>query len=218
MSKHIKYKKHDRPGMFNAYYEAIQSYCGASNKKINEIRVLDLACGRGEFLEFACIRGIDIEGCDFDEQCLEMSAEFGKVFLFDIEKDTLKSKYDIILMSHVLEHLRCPSEFLQRIRLNCEAIIIGVPNPCRPNVVFNFCLKQQHYCNRGHYYSWDRSHFQNFLDLNRFDVVSWHYDGFHLPGFRIIKIFRMIGLGRIEYKLRNSFPHWSTSHTVLVRS
>ena len=204
--------------MFEAYFEAINNYCKKYNKKIENCKILDLGCGRGEFLEFAVSRGLDIEGCDFDETCLKLSKKYANVFYMNINNEISLKNYDIILLSHVLEHIKCPPDFLKQIRKYSKAIIIGIPNPCRPNVVFNFCLRRHHYVNRGHYYSWDRSHFQNFLDLEKFKIISWHYDDFHFPNWFIVGLLRYLGLKIIEYKLRKILPYLSTSHIVLVEA
>ncbi len=217
MSIHIKYERNIRTNLFEAYYKAFEFYARKFQKNISQLKILDIGCGRGEFLEYARAKNLNVTGCDFDKTCLAMSKKFASVFFMDIEEGlNLEEKYDLILLSHVLEHIRCPAEFLQKLRVNCSAIVLGVPNPTRPNVVFNFCVKQKYYCNKGHYYSWDRSHFQNFLELCGFQVLSWHADDFHFPDWRVVRLGRKLGLSRIESRLKGIFPHLSTSHICLV--
>ena len=88
--------------MFDAYYEAIVSYAEKFEMNLEDTSILDLGCGRDEFLQYAIEKGLHVERCDFDRNCIEMSSEYAKVFFMDFTKDIdLQHKYDIILISHV---------------------------------------------------------------------------------------------------------------------
>ena len=79
-------------------------------------KVLDLGCGRGEFLELLRENGIDAQGIDLNEQMIEICRDKG----FDCQKgDVLESLNQCqdnslggIFSSQVIEHL--PPQYLQR--------------------------------------------------------------------------------------------------------
>jgi SAM-dependent methyltransferase len=79
-------------------------------------KVLDLGCGRGEFLELLRENGIDAQGIDLNEQMIEICRDKG----FDCQKgDVLESlnrcqdnSLGGIFSSQVIEHL--PPQYLQR--------------------------------------------------------------------------------------------------------
>ena len=118
-SIHIKYKKNYRYSMFDAYMRAIKNAADKDIKPLAKFSVLDLGCGRGEFLEYAVANGITmIEGIDFDPVCIEMSSKYAKCYLHDIntiEKFLERRSYDLIVLSHVLEHMRDPQRVLQKV-------------------------------------------------------------------------------------------------------
>lgn len=220
ISKHIKKADNIRLNMFDCYLSAFNKVATVLRIEKSALSILDLGCGRGEFISYAKAHGFDnIEGCDFDDQCIAISKTRGRVFKFDIGREKLHKHYDIIVMSHVLEHLVSPVEVLSKIRESSTYLLLSVPNTARPNLVFNYNLRQKHYCNRGHYYSWDPSHFRNFLDLAGFKDIVWLYDDCRFPSFPGIGVLRrFFGVGWLERKLVNWFPWYSTSNIALVVS
>lgn len=72
-------------------------------------RVLDIGCGRGEFIELLLQQGINAQGIDINEEMVEYCQERGfevsnidaNQFLSNITEPT----YDAIIMAQVIEHL-----------------------------------------------------------------------------------------------------------------
>lgn len=101
-------------------------------------RVLDVGCGAGANASLirrrypdAKIDGITISSTE------KVVAEplFDELFLFDIESSALElfenSKYDVIIFSHVLEHLQNPAQVLAKFTELLELggqVLIAVPN------------------------------------------------------------------------------------------
>jgi predicted TPR repeat methyltransferase len=219
-SVHIKYKKNYRYSLFDAYIRAITRAAQIKNKSLEHFRILDLGCGRGEFLEYAVANGISLlEGVDFDPVCVKMSSEYAPCHLADINRldEVLDNKhYDLIVASHVLEHLQDPKSTIEKLLPFTKYFIIAVPNPLRPNVIFN-AMKRYNYSNLGHYYAWDRSHFTMFIKKCGLEIIDYYVDDVRLPSNRVLNTLRRRNiLGALEKNiLAKLFPYFATSLIVL---
>lgn len=71
--------------------------------------VLDLGCGRGEFLELLATEGIEGRGADLDAGMVAEATDLGldasEADLFDLLKDTPDDSVGMIFSSQVIEHL-----------------------------------------------------------------------------------------------------------------
>lgn len=81
-------------------------------------RLLDVGCGNGDFLRLARDLGWRVSGVDFDPRAVEASRKDGlDVLLGGIEIAHHQSKrFDVITLSHVLEHVHDPRHLLMRCR------------------------------------------------------------------------------------------------------
>lgn len=93
-------------------------------------RVLEIGCGAGGIVSAFLDRGYQPTGIDFDVDYLE----FGRSRGLDLRNTALEKwdeKVDAIVLSHVLEHLTHPSEFLRSVGANLKEngiLIVEVPN------------------------------------------------------------------------------------------
>jgi SAM-dependent methyltransferase len=219
-SIHIKYKKNYRYSLFDAYVRAISQAAEIKRKSLDYFKVLDLGCGRGEFLEYAIANGIaKIEGLDFDPICIEMSSKYARCHQADIARadEVLQGEvYDLILASHVMEHMQDPKAIIQKLLPFAEHFVIAVPNPLRLNVIY-CALKKYNYSNLGHYYAWDRSHFTVFVKKCGLKIIDYYVDDVRLPNIKVINALRerkmLEGLERTIFA--KLFPYFSTSLIVL---
>lgn len=78
-------------------------------------RLLDIGCGNGAFLYRARSAGWDVVGVDVDPNAIELARKKGlHVFLGRIEELTLEgNQFDVITLSHVIEHVHSPIETLR---------------------------------------------------------------------------------------------------------
>jgi SAM-dependent methyltransferase len=103
----------------------------------NAKRILDVGCGCGDTA--ALIKGLNpgvwIEGVTFNPVEADAAADvLDRVHTFDIEQAppvNLRKDFDCLLLSHVVEHLRDPSDVVLRFLTYLDAggtMVIAVPN------------------------------------------------------------------------------------------
>ncbi len=82
-------------------------------------RLLEIGCGDGYFLRYVKDLGWDVEGIELGRSAAEFARErLGvRVHCGRVEELSLpQSRYDVIYLHHVFEHLGSPLETLQRLR------------------------------------------------------------------------------------------------------
>ena len=82
-----------------------------------EGKVLDLGCGNGNFVAKLTSAGITAEGVDFDTNAVRQAKSAGlNVHYGDITYyENATSEFDIVTMSHVIEHIHNPTHCLEDI-------------------------------------------------------------------------------------------------------
>ena len=117
-------------GFNNLFSEMAQSYGMSKGRSLEQVdylkkigvlkdtrSILDLGCYRGEFLSHFP-DNLEKDGIDIDLQSIELAKQkFPKTNFFcqDLEKFNTGKKYDLIVMLHVLEHLKNPLEVIKNI-------------------------------------------------------------------------------------------------------
>jgi 2-polyprenyl-3-methyl-5-hydroxy-6-metoxy-1,4-benzoquinol methylase len=95
-------------------------------------KLLDVGCGRGISSEMFKKMGFEVEGFDISPEIVEMAKKRGiNAHLFDIESDTLKGKYDVIICLEVLQFLVDPLKALKNLSsalVGDGEIILSLPN------------------------------------------------------------------------------------------
>jgi 2-polyprenyl-3-methyl-5-hydroxy-6-metoxy-1,4-benzoquinol methylase len=189
-------------------------------------RVLDFGCGVGHVLQRIAERGrgIEVTGADPSRKCLDITRErvgSAKTILLrdgELDVEQLGHGYDVCTLSQVLEHMLSPIETLAKVFEITKPgghVVLAVPNPARPNVLFGNLFKR-HYCNRGHVYAWDRSHWINFLEkILGLEVVEYASDFVWLIPSRLVA--RAWWLRRFEVAVARVLPWWSFSNIAVVR-
>ncbi|MDQ7064908.1 MAG: class I SAM-dependent methyltransferase [candidate division KSB1 bacterium] len=112
----------------NPSIELIQGEIGKQ-----EIRVLDVGCGAGVFLEkiARCTNVKYSLGCDFSKNAVDTCRRKGLNVLQGTIKDVEEKNFNVIILKHILEHVPNPYEFLFEIkkRITDDGILlISLPN------------------------------------------------------------------------------------------
>jgi 2-polyprenyl-3-methyl-5-hydroxy-6-metoxy-1,4-benzoquinol methylase len=189
--------------------------------------MLDIGCGMGniEFILNSNRADIKMVVADPYENCLiETKRKVNSVKTINIgteciDRDSLGDEYDVVIMCHSLEHMKCPAlacEQAMKLVKHGGHLILAVPNPVRPDVIFGNIFRR-HYVNKGHVYSWDKSHWINFLEeILSFNVVEYANDTVYIFGkLRAFKLFRVI-LRPLEVILCKTLPWFSFSNIAVI--
>ena len=114
-----------RNGNGLAIFEFVKS---VSNPK----KVLEIGCGAGGILSRYLDIGCEVLGLDFDENFLAYAQKNNiPVKRGSVEQLGFNEQYDLIILSHVLEHIKYPSDFLEKLSrhlTNDGVLYIEVPS------------------------------------------------------------------------------------------
>lgn len=190
-------------------------------------RILDVGCGVGNMLKLIRAKSDDYElvGTDIDQHCLDLTNEAVRLEksikiddvmdLFDPATDA-GNDYDIIVMSHVLEHVTRPYDTVQGLMEMLKPgghLILAVPNPVRPDNFLYNTLRMYNKVNGGHVQTWDRPHWKNFLErILKLNVVEYPTDFLRVPKFDEIK-----ALHPFLQLMASAFPGLARSCMAVVR-
>lgn len=185
-------------------------------------RVLDVGCGVGHGL--AALRELRADlwlvAADMDRVCLQRVqarrvADESRYFADIRDLCDLRETFDGVVLSHVLEHTLSPSEVLRHALqlLRPEGhLYLAVPNPVRPRMLLADLLRRKR-VRPGHVYSWDRSHWMNFLEvILGLRVVLHTQDYVPIPFMGRSRLIRAV-----ERQLSRALPWFSYSHISVVQ-
>ena len=87
-----------------------------------EPTLLDVGCGRGDFLMRSSYCGYSATGIDFDPETIEIARlrGFKEVYVKDIKDIPDGIKYDAITLSHVIEHVEDPQSLINDIYIRLK--------------------------------------------------------------------------------------------------
>lgn len=96
-------------------------------------RLLDVGCGFGWVVSEAEKRGFKAIGIDQAKPYIELGKQVLHVELINtsLEKFSTKEKFDVVILNHVLEHIKKPDEFLTKIRQLLKSgglLFVACPN------------------------------------------------------------------------------------------
>lgn len=129
------------------------------------LSILDLGCGTGETgTELKKKLGAEVYGISISkEECEAANKVIDGCYLYNLENGLppeLNKKFDVVLLSHVLEHICYPENLLNGIKgvLKPDGIVvIALPNIMHYNSRFNLLRGNFEYTEKGIY---DYTHFR----------------------------------------------------------
>ena len=176
------YSNREKPSdlfFFNLYKkgEGIYSYLLKNNllkKSPADSYVLEIGCSSGGILKFFKDKGFNIKGIDVDEEYIQ----FGKNnYNLDLEVGTLKDikinlAPDIIIYSHVLEHLLSLNEELILINnLISDGGVLYIELPGVKNLKNSYKNNFLRYLQNAHTYHFSLTSLTNLLKINGFHLI-----------------------------------------------
>lgn len=116
-----------------------------NKKKLNKLKILDVGCGGGLVSEGIAKLGADVTGIDFIEENIRVAKKHAKqskleinYIVKDFEKERLTSKYDVIIIFEVLEHLENWMSFLEKIQKNLKPKGVLIASTINRNLISKF--------------------------------------------------------------------------------
>lgn len=176
------YSNREKPSdlfFFNLYKkgEGIYSYLLKNNllkKSPANSYILEIGCSSGGILKFFKDKGFNIKGIDVDEEYIQ----FGKNnYNLDLEVGTLKDikinfAPDIIIYSHVLEHLLSLNEELTLINnLISDGGVLYIELPGVKNLKNSYKNNFLRYLQNAHTYHFSLTSLTNLLKINGFHLI-----------------------------------------------
>jgi len=156
--------------------------------------ILDIGCGCGDNAKILSKNGKIIDGITISDKEAALATKYcRKVKIYDVEKglpEGLSDNYDVIICSHILEHICYPDKLLLDIRskmiIDKSKLIVSLPNVMQYSYRFKLMMGQFKYEDAG---VMDYTHFRwytfesgkELLKKNGFNIVKAYVDG-GLPG------------------------------------
>ncbi len=85
------------------------------------LKVLDFGCGRGKFLRLFAALGCDVVGVDANRDYVQEGNVAGFTIFHATDFAAAKDAFDIVFLSHVIEHI-APESLVNLITLLCDAL------------------------------------------------------------------------------------------------
>lgn len=177
-----------------------------------EKKILDLGCGAGDNAKALIELGYTVDGITLsDEEAAIVKKIVRNVFVFNLENglpEALKEKYDVVILSHVLEHICYPGKLLQDIKKIVHSgsrIIIALPNIMNYKSRIQLMLGNFDYKDAG---VWDYTHFRwytfksakQLMKENGYEIVYADVAG-ELPFGRISKLIFSSKVDKFLFKM-----------------
>jgi len=140
----------------NIFYKVMRFLAGKKSitgineifDKILEGKVLDLGCGSGELLKELKEKGFECYGVEMDKNAVEICRKNNlKVIQGDIQEyiKKINAKFDVIILSHGLEHLYNPSFVIREIsRILADDGVFIIAIPSADSLMFNLFKSKWH--------------------------------------------------------------------------
>ena len=146
--------------------------------------VLDLGCDLGDISFIIAEKAKKVVGIDYNEKAIEVAKKryqrHNLEFQYGEALEFLKNSsenFDILILSHILEHLDNPQEFLNKFKNNFKAIYIELPdfertylNSYRKDLELKLI-----YSDDDHISEFDRDELKTLLNNCKLEIISEEY-------------------------------------------
>ena len=167
---------------------------------INEPLVIEVGCGAGGILSFFKTRGFKVKGIDLGREYLEYGKENHRLDLTvgTIHQLELDRSPDLIIYSHVMEHIAYPNSELERLFEICsEKTLIYVEVPGIKNLSLGYRKDPLRYFQNAHTFSFSLTTLNNLFTRQGFTKIC---------GDEFVKAVFKKGQ-ELSFQLVNDFQH-----------
>lgn len=130
----LKKYSEEYKSVYKEFANVLEKRLALQGKTLKKLKVLDIGCFTGEFLEILQEKGADVYGVELQEDAVKIARKKmpGKIFKTDVMKDPLpRIKFDVVSMLGLVEHVTNPVKLLEKaaaLLKNDGVIIIQTPN------------------------------------------------------------------------------------------
>lgn len=173
--------------------------------------ILELGCGTGAVI-LECQRrnlGISYTAVDYSSEAiahLECHSEGIETMAADITDPefSLQGKFDVVVLSHVLEHLEEPSKFLDSAlkRIAFSYLLVEVPLEDLPLQRIKNLVRDRRMNNAGHVQFYTAGSFRRFLEFHSLHIVDERKYVPILDLDTIGFVARKDGMSRLQHAIR----------------
>ena len=148
----------------------IYEYIFNNLEKDNIKSVFEIGCGYGGILDYFREKNIKVAGSEKDQNVIsfvkekQLDIRNGELEVFDNNE-----KCDLIILSHILEHINDPKKFLKEIEKILKPkgfIYIEVPGIENPKII-----KRNYSIQVGHLYYFTKATLSNLFDNKKYNLV-----------------------------------------------
>ena len=191
------------------YLDCVEAAMKKTTSSFQRGKLFDFGCGNGVFLEVAKSRGWSVEGYDVDPNATQkVEAHLNsKIHSGDFFAIEAKGPFDLIVMHQVLEHLKDPIKYLEKLSAMLSPqgyMFIAVPNIQSLSNRIKFFLEKKglrkkrvgaYYDTSHHLFYYDDQSLKKLLTKMGFDIVytrnchkvypgQGHFERFYTRNFK----------------------------------
>lgn len=193
----------------------------------NAVDILDIGCGAGDIARIIKTKDNNVIGLTLSEAEKVIAEKYcDKVILADIEKYNLESidrYFDVIIMSHVCEHLVNPKQVLNslmKILKDEGEIIIAVPNMSfyknRIKILKgDWTMDEYGPFDKTHLHFYDYNSIIAIFDHEHYKIIQKIATDFAFPLWPIRLVFKNI-CKKIDFYFGKKFPNLFGQQVILV--
>ncbi|MEI0549021.1 class I SAM-dependent methyltransferase [Brachyspira intermedia] len=157
-------------------FNFVNKYIDCKNKKVCEIGTFD-----GLLLSIFKKYGCDVYGYELNDNARLYAKN---KYNIDLKPNFLESedKYDIIMLSHVIEHFKNPSEILLKIKNMLKPngyLYIEVPNsPMKDQCSYEMLMR---YLSTEHIVNFNKDNLIKFIEKSGLNIIESNYSNYKVP-------------------------------------
>jgi len=148
--------------------------------------VLDIGCAGGYIGAQLAQAGCTVDGIDLDSLEPGNRKAYRKFWKADVEKLSVKGKYDVVILADILEHLREPGALLKKLGANLKAgghLVVSIPNVANWKTRLhllsgNWRYRETGILDRTHLKFYTRASARALLESNGYKIEHEEWTGF----------------------------------------
>jgi 2-polyprenyl-3-methyl-5-hydroxy-6-metoxy-1,4-benzoquinol methylase len=202
---------------YHEIFKFIDSAQGLIGKK--KLSVLDIGCGAGQISFYLANQGHNIHGIDISQKAVttcKQTAQFfnlpnARFYVKNIEKNSISGKYDLIILSELIEHIKNDHKIIKKLQKNLNKnglLLITTPSDNAP--LYRLGLLDEFDQRVGHIRRYNPKSLRQLLTSNGYEIISLVPNegilrnslyNFKIGSWPLKVIHRIIFLGRLITRL-----------------